>query len=270
MPFQKDQIPWNYKGKPDLTAYHLTNLTPEIAYIVGAKVGDGCAWKWKRTYSIGLSVCDKPFAESFYTALKTVGLNPSFGVEKEKPPRHNLWRVRARNKIFYEWLKNLTIEKIRQITSKSTENTIAFLRGFYEAEGTFDPKGFYARYINTNPQLLELTKELLASLNLRPNLRGPYKNGLEPNKMIYHLCIDWEKDVRTFFKLVNPSIKQMKEKVLTPKQQERVQQHQKALQLRKKGLSTYQISREIGVRPNTVWYWITGKTKPRTLRQAEL
>ena len=83
--------------------------------------------------------------------------------------------------------------------------------------------------------------------------------------MLYYLAINWEKDVRTFFKLIKPCIKQMKEKILTAKQKQRVEKYYKALELRKKGLSTYQISREIGIPNNTIWYWTEKGLKPRIL-----
>ena len=137
-----------------------------LAYIEGVLCGDGWAYNNKKTfrYFIGIDATDKEFVTKFKKSLEDVGLNIWFGKSKD-----NCWRALGNSKLLYLWHN----EKPHRGFNTDKEKR-AFLEGFYESDGTSNPKNL--QYCNTKKDLLLLTKEYLDHFNIENTLQGPYKN----------------------------------------------------------------------------------------------
>lgn len=200
------------KTRPDL------ENTPTLSYILGVMLGDGCAYYNKHIgYMIGLSVTAKEFAKSFMSALKKIGLNPS--IRFVNPPswrrqgRKPQWRVVCSNIRFYKWLKGLTLTDVKEIVLLSKENIRAFIRGFYESEGSHFYGEIVSNYqytywvhritiVNKERKLLKLVRDGLNQLGVKAHLYGPYGQ----SKMYRINIFKWDMATR-FLELIQPCIK---------------------------------------------------------------
>jgi intein-encoded DNA endonuclease-like protein len=141
------------------------DITYNLAYFIGAFLGDGCCYldNKKGNYCVrvycGLS---KQFAERCAECLRDIGLHPhTYKTE-------NQWLTLAYSKTFATWLKLLkeNIEKIRELVVER-EHKKGFLRGLIDAEGTThirSPKGAAVIFSNTNEEIIKLSKEFLDEL----------------------------------------------------------------------------------------------------------
>jgi intein-encoded DNA endonuclease-like protein len=181
----------------------------KLAYIIGVVLGDGTISR--KDNRIRLGVTDKAFAISFYNTLKDIGLNPTIWKDnKQKINWSDVWRVSVYNKNLHEFLKNLTIEKIKEIIDRQ-ENAIAFLKGFYESEGILLSTRFHIFVVNTNVELINLVFTIFDRLNLRARIYGPYgpypARTKQQKRSFYRIALHYKEDVNKFLKLVNPCIK---------------------------------------------------------------
>jgi len=97
-------------------------------------------------------------------------------VLKRKPPKlgwlKGLFVVELKCKVLYELLKKpLDIERIKRFIEHSIECRSAFLRGFFDSEGTIDKTG-KIRVCNTDITLLGYVKQLMESLGIKTT--GPH------------------------------------------------------------------------------------------------
>lgn len=184
--------------------------SPELTYILGVLKGDGSVWynPANRGYVVRLKTSSPFFAQSFASALRQIGLNPSFWFKK-------YWHVDARSKTFYEWFKNLSLEELE---SSAKKFKVDFIRGFYESEGLMwhnRSGGYYLRIWNKNLELLSLVRGLLKELGFNFKIckhkeayyslllstgkgkRGGWRSG-EKKKV----CLK-------FMKIINPCIKKL-------------------------------------------------------------
>ena len=134
----------------------------ELAYVIGVVAGDGYVHrlsKPRKSYNpmyIGLNVKDREFAEEFSRCLSAV--------LKRDPPKPK-WSIRRfivelQCKVLYELLKKpLDIERLRCFVEYSAECKSAFLRGFFDSEGSIDKTGKILVY-NTDLKLLRYVKLL--------------------------------------------------------------------------------------------------------------
>jgi len=146
--------------------------TPELAYVLGVIFGDGCVtcYRKRNSYRIYLRCTDKEFAESFRCALKSIGLRPS-SVRLAKPrteKKKAVWRVEAQSKLFYEWFRTLNFDELK-LFFMTKEQKREFIRGFYESEGCLykgssGKRNWYINICNTNGDLIELVRSILADL----------------------------------------------------------------------------------------------------------
>ena len=74
-----------------------------------------------------------------------------------------LFEARGYSKTFYEWYKNLSFEKIKEIAE---EYPASFIRGFFQSEGsiTKDGRVFMA---NTDSQIADIVRCVLNKLGFR-------------------------------------------------------------------------------------------------------
>ncbi len=155
--------------------------SPTLAYVIGVVLGDGSVSKSGGSYHISLTVKDFSFACSFSNALRTLGLNP-FEFQKigsiynETGVYH---KVEAKSKILYALLKEAksNLSSIEPYL-KSDELKIAFLKGFYESEGSLSfrtdgvrPKRYpMLQLYNRDKKKLNLVFAFLKCLGFSPKL----------------------------------------------------------------------------------------------------
>ena len=190
------------------------NLTykPELLYVLGALLGDGCVYKWKITNNYVILVGDKNFTDKYAERVSLcIGKRDRAYIDRSK----NIWFVKSNNYALHELFK-----KVRTDTSylESLINTrkeaMLFVEGFFDAEGCVKiikervrktPK-ICLDITNTNYEYLELIKKLLQkALNIeaRYSIQKAFvgKDGC-PRQKVYHLRIYKKEDVRIFLENV--------------------------------------------------------------------
>jgi intein-encoded DNA endonuclease-like protein len=188
-----------YKKDVDLSP------TPNLAYFLGVVLGDGNCHITRQgrgyVYRIRLKVRSKEFAESFKKVLEKMGLKPHFYSRfvRDHFAEGVFYFVDVACKKLVLWYKSLSISDIAGIVLSSKEHAKEFLRGFYEADGTYNRKQEYVRIYNANRELLELCKKALALLGIRSWLSPKKYNG---NAYFLHVSRG-----KHFLEVVKPCIK---------------------------------------------------------------
>jgi intein-encoded DNA endonuclease-like protein len=159
--------PYNGRRIPSL---ELLKPSEELAYVIGAVLGDGYAHMRRRIikgYSdsiIGLEARDREFVEEFGRRLAKV-LN-----RREIRPRYRRssgrYVVEAKSKTLYELLrKPVDLDRLKPYVEHCERCVAAFIRSFADSEGCVDKKGRIHIY-NTDLRLLTYIKELLRRLGI--------------------------------------------------------------------------------------------------------
>lgn len=198
------------------------NLTPspELAYIIGAFLGDGhvgevksCERKGKvyKRWRFRLKVTSREFVESVAEACRRIGLRPH--IFKCDSP---YYITRATYQIPYELVVYskplcLLLRDIKEnlnLLKKYIEGfEKEFLRGLYEAEGSVNRSGEEISYVtafaNTNKDLIQLVYEMLK--HFKPYIieyKPKNKNCKTQYYVRLNLCYG-----KKFLKWINPCIK---------------------------------------------------------------
>lgn len=202
---------------PDLTP------SPSLAYIIGVIAGDGNVKKDKN--AIRLQVKDLEFAESFYSALKEIGLPPTIFRDKtlHRGGNHLLWNVYTHSSILKEFYLPLRrdIEEAKRFIKSCPNGAREFVRGFYESEGDYGKHTYkrtekgrkpwetktlkQLRITNTDPELISLTMELMQELGFHPRSRTEKPRKSEWKTIIRIVLSAKEQDA--FIELIKPCIK---------------------------------------------------------------
>jgi len=218
-----------HKAMSDLRLSVNLNPSPELAYILGVIVGDGCVGEYtikcgdktKKRYSIKLAVADYEFAKSFASALRKIGLHPHTwkekNVRKGRENEQKLWHTEANSKTFVRFFLSLKddwdeFEKFVRSCPKGKE---MFLRGFYESEGHHgvyvyrNSKGIRRvrelDFTNTNPNLVKITISFLRELAFHPYTIVQKREHLgRKDKITIRLP---PREHRRFLALISPVIK---------------------------------------------------------------
>ncbi|MEM3406165.1 MAG: LAGLIDADG family homing endonuclease [Nitrososphaerota archaeon] len=156
---------WLYKRRHPLGNCKKLKLCPELAYVMGAWLGDGSlAHGSHAQYIIKLQVEDYEFAEEFGKCAGVINNNPL----PYKPYLiRDKYEVRFCNVLLYYLLKHSRKDPwilMPYLKSYPAEAC----RGFFDAEGStsFDGKYCYVRVSNDNFELLKMITELLKSLDI--------------------------------------------------------------------------------------------------------
>lgn len=180
-PFQ-DKILSKIKDQND-------NLTKEKAYILGTLCGDGYLKvdNVRKSYLIGLDVCDEDFADEFRKCLKEVyGILPSKRMRHSKftnlcenpKPRHviNLSSKLAVLDLlkYSKSFKTKEWQVPKEVLNSGLDIKSAFLRGLFDSEGSASLKktgGVYLSVCSSNLESLQLVGRMLkADFNITLNL----------------------------------------------------------------------------------------------------
>jgi intein-encoded DNA endonuclease-like protein len=159
--------PYNGRLIPSL---ELLKPSEELAYVIGAKVGDGYVGKKSRVRKgynpvwIGLKARDREFVEEFARCLaKVLGrkqIRPRFRDDVRK------YVVEVGSKTLYELLRKLVdLDRLKKYIEHCERCVAAFLRGFADSEGCADKNGNITIY-NTDQRLLTYIMDLLRRFNI--------------------------------------------------------------------------------------------------------
>jgi|SRR3989344_3423944 len=197
---------------------------PEIFYVIGALLGDGCLYNWRATNNYVILVGDRAFTSKYAHRLTLcVGKKAREYIDRGK----NIYFVRTNNfelfslfkKCRYniEYLDNL----LRQYGDKAS---LLFLEGFFDAEGCVKVIKESSRHTpkiclditNTNIEYLKLCKDILENCLAVEARFTMQKSMLANRKPAYHLRIYKKQAVKKFFERIKTT-KLKKEKIISLK-----------------------------------------------------
>lgn len=210
---------YNPRNKVKIT---LEEIRPseDLAWLIGVIVGDGSTWNKNYNYVLILECKDLEFAMKFARCLEAVAeCKTCFMI------RNGYYRVCGYSKTLYNLLKKpLDLEKLKYYIEYNEETIRAFLRGFFDSEGSVDKRG-YIYIFNTDLKLLLYIKELLTRLGIqttRPHLS--VKKGTtfydKKRKKTYYYYKDVYKlyirvnSRRRFAELIGSTIQRKRERLL--------------------------------------------------------
>lgn len=195
--------------------------SPELAYIVGAYLGDASVSERNYQYRIRLKVIDRDFAQSFERALKSIGAKPRIGFEHNQD-RTDRWWVEVTNKELFMFLKGPKdmLFEVARVYSRE------FLRGFFDSEGTVvfnrESRTLQVSASNYDLEVLTLCEKLLKKLNIDSKIYLHRKKGTPVNirgKMyqynsdLYRITILRRQSVLNFYREVGFSIQRKQHKL---------------------------------------------------------
>jgi len=198
----------------------------ELFYVLGALLGDGCTYKWKKggSYSV-IIIGDKKFTEKYAEKISICsGRKAKTYINRSK----NIWFVNTGNAelflLFNEIRADLRKLSVLMRDGKRKENALEFIEGFFDAEGCVKiikeevrktPK-ICLDITNTDHKLLEVIRKLLVEnlgIKAKYSIQKPFKgkDGFY-RKKIYHLRIYKKEFIRRFFDNIE-TIKLKQEKI---------------------------------------------------------
>ena len=194
------------RGDPNLFS------SVDLFYILGVLKGDGLTRirEEKHWYILGLATTSEKFAKSFAEALQNIKLTPQ--LYRYNPPhghskKHVSYFVKAASKKFVTWYRNLSYENMQNMIGVNMEFAAAFVKGFYESEGSYylrESKYPILKIGNMNLQLLSIVRDFILRLGVHVNLGLSGKTGKGKPYWYLHKC---GRDVLRFINLIKPCIK---------------------------------------------------------------
>lgn len=183
--------------------------SPELYYVLGVLKGDGSVSLFRRkdgymAYRIRLDTKDKVFCESFREGLKKIGIKSNIWKRPRRGNAKPQYIAYCENGMFVYWYKDLTLKEIEKKLEKE-EYAIAFLRGFYESEGSLYISGNRYRLSITNKDmdLLKLIEKLTKKFGFKPHIYT--YNGAKSSWST--LRLHGKKEAERFVELINPCIR---------------------------------------------------------------
>ena len=143
-----------------------------MAYITGAFLGDGNAWKttrprkatqWYLRFYPGF---DRSFAESICHYLRRLGLFPKIHVQAWRNDSGPLQQLLVL--VYSKALYAVVIRGASHLREEAAGSPVLFLKGLWDAEGYKTIPNF--RVDNTGRAIIDLAVEQLHSLGCRPHL----------------------------------------------------------------------------------------------------
>jgi intein-encoded DNA endonuclease-like protein len=171
-------------------------------------VGDGCVYR-STAYFIRLEAKDKDFVEEFRKQIEIMEPNCSPCLYQNK---RGYWLSGVGFKSLYYAYKYLDMEPI--LTKTTHEEKAAFIRGFFDSEGTAFAKKPHALYAyNTNFKLLGNVQKLLEDIGIESHFHFYKKLKAPQYKRQAFLGIYSQKNIRRYFELVGFSIKRKQDRL---------------------------------------------------------
>jgi intein-encoded DNA endonuclease-like protein len=136
--------------------------TLELAYVIGVVLSDGNINSRKYDREVLLSVTDREYAEEFRRCLGRV-VSGFSNTKVRRSDKRNRWIVQKRSILLYQFLRRPWSDFIPFI-EHDTKCTNAFLRGFYDGEGSISGRSL--TLYNTQLDLLTYIRDLLSKLKI--------------------------------------------------------------------------------------------------------
>ena len=138
------------------------NPCPELAYVIGVQLSDGYVYEKKWKHKNGLDAKDREYVEHYnYCMARLLGRKRN-RIRLRKDGR---WSAEYGSAAFYAWLRQQTLESLRPYIEHCEECIKAFLRGFFDGDGSNSGKQVFA--CNSDRELLVYVKQLLQKLGVR-------------------------------------------------------------------------------------------------------
>jgi len=185
---------------------------PELFYVLGALLGDGCLYNWKITNNLIILVGDKKFTTKYaYMLSLCVGRLVKPYIIRSK----NVWSVTTNNFKLYSLFKKIRedlsyLEEIMQQTEK--HSLLLFIEGFFDAEGCvkiikeevrITPK-ICLDMTNTNKEILDLIQKLLKdTLSIDAKYSIQKADGIKNKQVAYHLRVYKKEYVKKFLENIS-------------------------------------------------------------------
>ena len=148
--------------------------SPELAYILGALLGDG-NWRKRGTKTkISLRVKEYDFALAYARCYDVVeGKRNGEPTQPYYYKKMKVWVVDVTSITLYTLLKPFKIQKIKPFVESNINTIRAFLRGFFDAEGECSNRKSDRRVAcsNKNYELIQYVMELLRKIGIESKLR---------------------------------------------------------------------------------------------------
>lgn len=190
------------------------------AYLIGAVMGDGCVNYYcygprRQHYLIQFMNTSKLFVNEVLKTMKCLGIKPRF-IKREKKyigayNKKPLYQVQGNNRDFVMWFKNTSLETFEKWLTSDVRFAVLFLKGFYEAEGSYDAKDRQCvSFVNTSKDLIDLVKHLIEYLGFKTHV--PYNKAIPSGKIKYDLRLSGV-GANILLDIINPCIKRGKNNV---------------------------------------------------------
>lgn len=191
------------------------SINPELFYVLGALLGDGCTYNWKITQNYVILIGDYNFTTKFAEMIyQCTGTKIKAYIDRSK----NIWFVRYNNFKLYSLFKKIreNLAYFEQLINQNgKKSALLFIEGFFDAEGCVKiikeevrvtPK-ICLDITNTNFELIDLVRRVLKDnlgIEARYSIQKP-KMGKDGSlrKKAYHLRIYKKEFVRVFFGNIN-------------------------------------------------------------------
>jgi len=186
----------------------------DAAYILGALLGDGCAYtSYSNTspliYRTDLAVSDKGFAKRVFDAALRIGLRPHWYKSQtltNSIKTYTRYKVGFLSNKLYQMVRDLRAEPYGLLALIEDIKQASFLlTGFYDAEGchcTKNTRWHRLEMSNTNMPLLSVMSLMLKKIDLDFRIRLAKKER-EKRKAIYRLVSTRNADINSFLETVS-------------------------------------------------------------------
>lgn len=197
------------------------SIKKELFYVIGALLGDGYIYAWRKRYIVGLSVRDKSFAQRFAKKL-------SGSLKRNVPFYHyakrDIWFVAVGNAelffLFNRLRKDLPYLEQMLEAGDYVANSLELLRGFIDAEGcvklikeeTRKTPKVVLDISNKNRQYLNFMGNLLENaFEIKPRFSSQFDE--RRDSTYHHLRVYRKADVKAILAKVN-TIKNRKPRLI--------------------------------------------------------
>lgn len=185
-------------------------FAPELLYVLGALLGDGCIYHWRNHFQVWLA------GEEAFTVKFALKLSKCLGreVRHYKYGSKNAWFVRVDNAELYFLFQSVRSDRalIRKLVYDvdPANGWLHFIEGFFDAEGCVKiirgeerktPK-VCLDFCNTDYELLSLAKQALEEdLGIKAGMS--IQRASPPRKTAWHLRIYSKAGVTKFFEVIH-------------------------------------------------------------------
>ncbi len=170
-------------------------LTPDLCYLIGYIVGDGCFDPSGNHYRLKISEKNKEQLETILKPLITEIFGVKCIVKNEGSGRDNSNFLLINSKPIFRFFRNVLEVRVGEIPkiiqNTNAENKRFFLRGIFDSEGSVDPnylRGKIRIFQKSKAFLQEIIK-ILKCLGIQTN--GPYGPHFKYPSKNFHYFSSW-------------------------------------------------------------------------------